>query len=159
MENKDYYIRMKGRKPRKMKCDNNLIDDGYNCIDKPVCKRKKLIECPNNSIVTSYQERLKCYENEELIDDLCYKRCTTGYVSDGYNCVKGLDNIISEKISIESNTSNSKSNINNVITKVNNKIVFLYDNCNIIINRFLKINKWYLILIFCALIYVIFIKK
>ena len=140
MEDKDYYVRSKSRLPHKLKCDNNLIDDGFNCIDNNICKRKKCdnynyLECSHNNIVKTYQERLECNKNEEKIGNLCYKKCNSGYITEGPNCVKGVDSVITKKVL--KNKNKSYNIIKNIIKFINN-------------------YKWYIIILFIILIYILY---
>jgi hypothetical protein len=173
MEDKDYYIRSKGRKPDLIKCNSNLIDDGLNCIDSIICKRvncndNNCIECIDNNIIKKYEDRLHCNQNEEKINDLCYKRCNSGYVAKGSKCVKGVDNVLSNKIlTYDNNSININSDSNylkmilhkfNEVTKTTQKIF----NENIIKNKtikdiikFVKKNKW--ATIFCLIIFILVI--
>jgi len=146
MEDKDYYIRRKGRNPQKAKCNSNLIDDGFNCIDDYVCKRVKCedgncIDCNNNNnIVKSYEERFHCNKNEEKIDNLCYKKCNPGYVSQGIKCIKGIYNVTSEK----------------TVPYIKNSINLNYTNKNFHkIMKKCKKYKWYLLFLLVLLVLLI----
>jgi hypothetical protein len=99
MSNQDYYVRSKSRIPFKLKCDSNLIDDGYNCVDNLTCKRGNPPICTGKVIIKKYDDRLVCDENEDKIDNLCYEKCNSGYTAEGTNCRKGFDSILNEKIS------------------------------------------------------------
>ena len=178
MEDKDYYIRSKGRKPDLIKCNSNLIDDGLNCIDSSICKRvncndNNCIECIDNNIIKKYEDRLHCNQNEEKINDLCYKRCNSGYVAKGSKCIKGVDNVLTNKIlTYDNNSININSDSNHLIMihhKFNQftKATKNFFNENIIKNKhikdiikFVKKNKWQIItvvIIFILVIYNIFL--
>jgi hypothetical protein len=172
MNNKDYYIRSKGRIPDKIKCNGNLIDDGFNCINDKICKRDaNSIKCTENNIVKTYQERLQCNKNEDKINDLCYKRCNSGYTPQGSKCVKGVDNIITNKVLVDDDesikiksSSNYMKSLSNVIKYIKHKLMqlykiikkFIYENFinNKCINTisFMK-YKWYIIFVLVVLTY------
>jgi len=175
MNNKDYYIRSKGRIPDKIKCDDNLIDDGFNCINNTICNRESTsIKCTETNIVKTYQERLQCNKNEDKINDLCYKRCNSGYTPQGSKCIKGIDNIITNKVltdeddSIKIKSPNDKTQfLSNIIKYINNKLKLLYKiikkfiNENFINNKCMKNipfmkYKWYIIITATVLIYYFF---
>lgn len=174
MNNKDYYIRSKGRIPDKMKCDGKLIDDGFNCINDTICKREpNSIKCTENNIVTTYQERLQCNKNEDKINDMCYKICNAGYTAQGSKCVKGVDNIITNKVFTVEEGIKIKSSydftkiLSNIIKYIKNKLMLLYKIIkkfiyeNFIINKCMKNRsfkkyKWYIIIAAIVLIYYLF---
>jgi len=176
MEDKDYYIRSKGRKPNLIKCNSNLIDDGLNCIDSIICKRVKCdenncIECIDNNIIKKYEDRLQCNQNEEKINNLCYKRCNSGYVAKGSKCVKGVDPVLTNKVlTYDNNSININSNhVKGIYYNFNEvtKATKNFFNKNIIKNKcikdiikIVKKNKWYIIIfliIFILVIYNIFL--
>jgi len=162
MEN-DYYIREKGRAPVKNKCNSNLLDDGRNCVDNTTCIRvacddpKGCVKCLD-PIKVPLEERLLCGKDEEKINNMCYKKCKTGYVGDEEKCYKGVDDMLIKKLTdtdnegknLEdpSNSFNFFDYILDCLTWIIKKIKYIYHS--------LGTYRFYIVVLLIILIYYYF---
>ena len=117
----NFYVRGVGKLPMRMRCKYGLIDDGKDCVKKNTCTRKRCttnktgcLECSGDKIVTKLKNRLRCSDDDELEDGLCFKKCSHGYVSNGSKCIKGLHK------KAHQGKSKSKSIINTIIDFIKN---------------------------------------
>jgi len=165
MEQNDYYMREKGHAPSKSKCNSNLVDDGVNCVDNTTCIRvacddpKGCIKCLDSKKIP-FEERLTCGKDEEKINNMCYKKCTTGYIGDDTKCYKGVDPLLIKKLTetdnedkeIEDKSKDSFNLFNYILdffSWLNKKIKNLYGSLG-------KYRFLIVILLICLIIYYYF---
>ena len=60
-------------------------------------KKKELEDFIN--LLNAKKEKIMLNKQKDKIDNLCYKKCNSGYTAEGTNCRKGFDSILNEKIS------------------------------------------------------------
>lgn len=163
MEENDYYMREKGHAPSKSKCNSNLVDDGVDCVDNTTCIRvacddpKGCIKCLDSKKLP-LEERLICGKDEEKINNMCYKKCKTGYIGDDTKCYKGVDPLLiytltesdNEVRVIEDKTKGSFNLFNSILDSwLIKKIKNLYGSLG-------KYRFLIVILLICLIIYYYF---